>query len=492
MDHPLRLRLLPPIPGTGVECLFRPLDNPVHSGDNLDNPLRGSESGDGRFMALCLVVEDELHNRQLLEALLRERGYEVILAEDGQTGLAACRNYRPEVVVLDLGLPDIDGLELLPQLLSASPLTRIVVQTGRESVRAAVSALRAGARHYLVKPWDRDELLLVLQRESEAVSFEQLHDREEPTRMMWGTNRRMLELRNSLARLAQSPLTPVLIEGKTGSGKGMVARQLHEASCPSGPFVTLNCAAVPSELLESELFGHEKGAFTGAEFRRRGLAELAHGGTLFLDEIADMPLPLQTKLLRFLEDRTIRRVGGENEIRVKCRIVAATLHDLDTCVADGRFRQDLYYRVAVVRLRIPALTERKEDLLPLAYRLLEQIAKTTGQVPKALTPGAERALLNHEWPGNVRELRNRLERALVLGQRPRIDVEDLDLYPRSVAVPTVPPSSSPEQMDDPDIIRRALTETRWNVAKTARRLGVERHWLRYRMEKYGLMKPLKG
>ncbi len=443
-------------------------------------------------MALCLVVEDEPYSRGALEALLRERGYEVILAEDGQTALTACGSHRPEVIVLDLGLPDIDGLDLLPRLLDVSPLSRIVVQTGRESVQAAVAALRAGARHYLVKPWDRDELLLVLERETAAVSFEQLRDREEPNRMFWGSNRSMAELRNVISRLSRSPLTPVLIEGKTGSGKEMVARELHHSTSSSGPFVTLNCAAVPSELLESELFGHEKGAFTGAEFRRRGLAELAHGGTLLLDEIADMPLPLQAKILRFLEDRTIRRVGGETEIKVSCRIVAATLHDLDACVADGRFREDLFYRVTVVRLRIPPLNDRKEDLLPLAYRLLQAIAKGNGQAPRALSPAAEHALLHHDWPGNVRELRNRLERALVLGQGPRIEVADLDLFPRQVSSETAPGAGLPEQVDDPESIRRALSETRWNVAKTARRLGVERHWLRYRMEKYGLMKPLKG
>lgn len=437
-------------------------------------------------MPVCLLIEDEVMNRELLERLLSRRGYEIIAAADGKAALEACAGRRPEVVLLDLGLPDVEGLELIPELLKISPLSRIIVQTGLESVESAVAALRAGARHYLVKPFDYDQLLEVVRREANAVSFERLQESDLEGPMFWGSNHVMARLRNTIRKIAKSPFTPTLIEGETGSGKGVIAKELHARTCPSSPFVTLNCAAVPADLLESELFGHEKGAFTGAESRRRGLAELAQRGTLFLDEIADLPLPLQSKLLRFVEDRTLRRVGGEVEISVKCRIVAATLKNLEECVHEGRFREDLFYRLAVVRLMVPPLRERREDLLPLAHRLLEQIAKVAARPLKPLSPAAEDAVMTYEWPGNVRELRNRLERAVVLSEGAQIEAVDLDLVTAPVPAPV---QETPELEDEPEMVRRALAAARWNVAKASRQLGVERHWLRYRIEKYGFRRP---
>lgn len=302
--------------------------------------------------------------------------------------------------------------------------------------------------------------------------------RRRSSRFSW--NAPQLEaIRGKLLRIARSPFTPVLVSGETGAGKEVVARELHRLSAPPGPFIPVNCAAVPDELLESELFGHERGAFTGARARRRGLAELADGGTLFLDEVGDMSLSLQAKLLRFLQDHSFFRVGGEQEISIRCRVVAATNRDLEAMMQAGAFRSDLYYRLAVVTLHVPPLRERREDIVPLAYHLQREIATDVGKDPRQLSPAAELALVRHRWPGNVRELRNRLERALILGTEAAIQPSDLDLSPGS-------PAQTRGDIGEPEHLRRVLEEESWVVARAARRLGVPRHWLRYRIRKHGL------
>ncbi len=430
-------------------------------------------------MGSCIVVEDHPGQRKLLVATLDAEGHDTVGVAGGLEALRAVREAPPDVILLDLGLPDSDGLELIPQLLAVAPLTRIVVITGQDDVPTAVSALRAGARHYLVKPCDREELLLVVAREVRVVHVEQARALHDEGPVFWGTTPRIHRIRMQLSRIADSPHTPVLILGKTGVGKEVVARELHRLSGLPGPFVPVNCAAVPDELLESELFGHEGGAFTGATERKRGLAELADGGTLFLDEIGDMSVALQAKLLRFLHDQRFFRVGGEVEITVRCRVVAATNRDLEIMLQAGDFREDLYYRLAVLTLEIPSLKDRVEDIVPLAYHLLRDIATEIGKDPRQLSHAAEEALARHHWPGNVRELRNRLERALILGSDNTIQPSDLDLY--------VNPPRSPDRVgNEPDRLRRILEEEAWIVARAARRLGVPRHWLRYRIKKYGL------
>ncbi|MBP7149638.1 MAG: sigma-54-dependent Fis family transcriptional regulator [Acidobacteria bacterium] len=431
-------------------------------------------------MPLCLVVEDEDRQRSLLAATLRAEGYETATAADGAGAADMCQQHRPELVLLDLGLPDIDGIELIPRLLQLSPLSRILVLTGRDSVASAVAALRAGARHYLLKPCDRDELLLAVEREARRVNFDETRLRLEPETVFWGSHPAMQRLRSQLERIAESRHTPVLLHGETGSGKEIVARELHRLGGGPGPFVALNCAAVPSELLESELFGHEKGAFTGAESRRRGMVELAHDGTLLLDEVGEMSPALQPKLLRFLQEHRFRRVGGEQELHSPSRVIAATHRDLLAQIDGGAFRSDLYYRLAVVELKIPALRDRREDLLPLTYFLLEKIARGMGRRPKPLDAAAEAAILAHGWPGNVRELQNRLERAMVLGGAEQIGVDDLNLLPR-------PAGAGPATAaDEAAALRRVLEECGWNMSRAARRLGIERHALRYRMQKLGI------
>jgi DNA-binding NtrC family response regulator len=433
-------------------------------------------------MGLCLVVEDDARQGMLLAATLETAGHTVRACPDGLGALGMVRDTPPDVILLDLGLPDIDGLELIPLLLAAAPLSRIVVITGKDSVATAVGALRAGARHYLVKPWDREELLLVVEREARAVHRDQVRARCDEGAVFWGRAPQIEAIRQKLVRIAHSPFTPVLITGETGTGKEVVARELHRLAAPPGPFIAVNCAAVPDDLLESELFGHDRGAFTGARARRRGLVELADGGTLFLDEIGDMSLPLQAKLLRFLQDHRFFRLGGEEEISTRCRVVAATNRQLESMMETGSFRRDLYYRLAVVTLEVPALRERPEDIVPLAYHILREIAAEIGKEPRQLNPAAEAALVRYHWPGNIRELRNRLERALILGTEGTIQAADLDLplqFPRREAHPT----------DEPERLRRVLEAEGWVVSRAARRLGVPRHWLRYRMKKYGLRRP---
>ena len=443
-------------------------------------------------MPLCLIVEDAPQQRAILDRLLCSQGYETVTADRAATARALCAERRPEVVLLDLGLPDADGLDLIPELLRLVPLCRIVVLTGFDSVRVAVEALRAGACHYLVKPWDREELLLVVAREARSVAFSESRARAGAGDVFWGHSAALGALRARLERLASSPLTPVLVEAETGAGKEVVARELHRLSRAGGPFVPLNCAAVPAELLESELFGHERGAFTGAEARRRGVVELARDGTLFLDEIGEMALPLQAKLLRFLEDHRFRRLGGEELLASPCRVVAATHQEVEALQAQGRFRPDLFFRLAVVRLRVPSLRERPEDLLALSHFLLDRLSRALGRPARPLSPAAERALCDHQWPGNVRELRNRLERALVLGETDRIQPEDLDLDRRGSPEPPAPPPLEASNLDPEALqLRRLLEQERWCVARLARRMGLPRHRLKYRIAKLGLSRTAK-
>ena len=436
-------------------------------------------------MPLCLIVEDDRAQQRVLRTLLAHGGYETAVAGTAQEMLQAISELRPEMILMDLGLPDANGLKLIPKVRSINPLSRIVVLTGTNDVAAAVEALRAGARHYLVKPWDDDELLHVLEREAHNVDHAESDQRARSSKIVWGQHPAMTRIQVQLDHLSRAPWTPVLINGETGTGKELVARELHQLTQAGGPIVALNCAAIPGDLLESELFGHEKGAFTGADSRRRGLAEVARNGTLFLDEVGEMSPGLQAKLLRFLQDYTFRRVGGHEETTSRCRIVAATNRDLGALQADGSFRSDLFYRLAVVRIEIPALWERRGDIVPLANALLTSVSESLGMPPRPFHPEAELALREHRWRGNVRELRNRIERAMVLSHDQWIFPEDLDLPDREPGEPST-------VADDAEHLRRVLRECGWNVSRAARELGVARHWLRYRMSKFEIRPPGGG
>jgi DNA-binding NtrC family response regulator len=434
-------------------------------------------------MALCMIIEDDSAQRGIIRTLLEFEGFEVVEAASGQEAIDLIDGCRPETVLLDLGLPDADGLDLIPVLLARSPLSRIIVLTGANDAATAVTALRSGARHYLVKPWDENELIHVLQREANQVDHDESTRRTAESSIFWGQHPAMTTIRQRIRQLSVSPWTPVLILGETGTGKEVVASELHRSTENGGPMVALNCASVPRELLESELFGHEKGSFTGADNRRRGLAEIARNGTLFLDEIGEMSPDLQAKLLRFLQDHTFRRVGGSEQIESQCRIIAATHQDLDAMIEDGRFRVDLYYRLAVIQLEIPPLRKRRNDIVPLANVLSQQVSGSLGVPIKPFHREAEKALREHGWRGNVRELRNRIERAFVLAEGSLIFPDDLDL-------PDRPKEMRNEGSDEAKHLRRVLEESQWNVSEAARRLGVERHWLRYRMRKHDITVPI--
>jgi len=438
-------------------------------------------------MALVLCIEDRRDQLTILMKTLEHAGFQALGAEDGNHALELFRAHLPEVVLLDLGLPDEPGMDLIDRFLNTAPSTRIIVLSGRNEVRTAVDALHRGARNYFVKPWDRDELLLAVQREVQeslhvANLARQVSDR------FWGTNPEVRSILKKLDRLAASPFTPVLIEGETGTGKEMLAREIYERCRPDGDFVAVNCAAIPRDLLENELFGHEKGAFTGAETRKRGVVELAGNGLLFLDEIATLPLELQAKLLRFLQDGSFRRVGSETESRVRCRVVAATHENLEEARKIGSFRNDLFFRLAVVRFKLPALRERREDILPLTEFLIRQTGHNLGMAPRRISSRARDAILGHDWPGNIRELANRIERAMVLGDDDDIQPGDLDLHhPQEVA-------SSGEAGDlailfNPARLRKLLENEGWNISAAARRINVDRHRLVYRMKVFGIRRP---
>jgi len=438
-------------------------------------------------MALVLCIEDRWDQLTILMKTLELAGFQILGTGEGIEALELFRTHLPEVVLLDLGLPDAPGMDLIDRFLNIAPSTRIIVLSGRDEVRTAVEALHRGARNYFVKPWDRDELLLAVRREvQESLHAENLA--RQTSDRFWGTNREIRAILRKIDRLAASPYTPVLIEGETGTGKEMLAREIYERCRPDGDFVAVNCAAIPRDLLENELFGHEKGAFTGAETRKRGVVELAGNGLLFLDEIATLPLELQAKLLRFLQDGSFRRVGSETESRVRCRVVAATHEDLEESRKSGVFRNDLFFRLAVVRFKVPALRERREDILPLTEFLIRQIGHNLGILPRRISQRSRDAILDHDWPGNIRELANRIERAMVLGDKDVIQPADLDLHHPLEAAPIRDPGNL-TILFNPARLRKLLENEGWNISAAARRINVDRHRLVYRMKVFGIRRP---
>lgn len=431
-----------------------------------------------------LIVDDDALYRSLLRQYLESADLKVAEASNAREALAGMEASKPAVVLLDLGLPDKDGLELLEELRRTAPRTRVVVLTARDTARDAVRALQAGASHYLVKTTDLEEVFLVVQRELVRGRGAEFPERE----IAFGVSPAARELEEKLNRAAGVPQVPVLVMGETGTGKEVFARELHRRSGLEGPFVAVNCAAIPGELLESELFGHEAGAFTGASARRRGLVELAQGGTLFLDEIGDMPLSLQPKLLRFLDTRTLRRIGGEREIAVNCRIVAATHRDLEGAVEQGAFREDLLYRLAVLRVRIPPLRERPEDVLFLLHHLMPALCRELSCPLPAIPPETEDFLQAYPWPGNVRQLRAACLRALV-------SADSGALLPEHFQLPDVCPTClrqrctcAGETGDEEQAIRDAWRRSGGSIAAASRLLGKPRHWVKYRLQKYGLLR----
>lgn len=388
-----------------------------------------------------LIVDDEKNIREAIAELLRQEGFDPQVTPDAEQAQARLKEEFFAAVVLDLRLPGMDGLELLRWLMTDGPATPVLMISAHGEIADAVGALQLGARDYLVKPFDPEELLIrlrtVIEDERRRHILRGLRDLSGP--VLLGESPAMREIDALLSRLADTPTT-VLITGESGTGKEVIARELHRRSNRSeGQFVAINVAALPRDLLESELFGHQKGAFTGADRAKQGLFEIASGGTILLDEIGEMPMDLQSKLLRVLQERRVRRVGGLSDIPVDARVLAATNRDLVNLVREGRFREDLYYRINVVPVRIPPLRERLDDLPLLAVQILKQINERLGRRFEGFEPGVLQRIKQQEYPGNVRELANTIERACIFANGPLLTARDFALPPVAEGPPAMNP-----------------------------------------------------
>ena len=442
-----------------------------------------------------LIVEDDLGlQRQLRWAY---EGYDVVVAGDRAAAIEALRLHEPQVVTLDLGLPPdpdgaTEGLALLGELLALKPDTKVIVASGHGARESALAAIAGGAWDFYQKPIDIDALGLIVARAFHVHALEaenrRLAAREGEGTALGGlvtASPEMLKITRTIERVAPADISVMLL-GASGTGKELLARGLHEASPRrAAPFVAINCAAIPETLLESELFGHEKGAFTGAVKTVIGKIEQADGGTLFLDEIGDVPLPLQVKLLRFLQERVVERIGGRKAIAVDTRIVCATHQDVDVMVAEGRFREDLYYRLAEIVVRIPSLAERTGDAALLARHFLAKHARALNPAVAGLSPDAAAAIDGWSWPGNVRELENRVKRAVIMAEGKWVTAADLDLgAPGEDALPLN--LRAAREVADRTAIRRALVQAEGNISGTARLLGVSRPTLYDLLKNYDL------
>jgi DNA-binding NtrC family response regulator len=443
-----------------------------------------------------LVIDDEPNILTTVRRSLELEGYLVEVAGNGATGLAKLVEHDIDMILLDVMMPGETGLEVLPKLRAAKPDTIVVMMSGNATIETAVNATKAGAHDFIEKPLSGDKLLLTVQN---ALSFARLRD--ENTRLrgraqadfaMIGKGAAMKAIFDKVKKTAPST-GRVLITGENGTGKELVARAIHEHSKrKDGPFVKLNCAAIPSELIESELFGHEKGAFTGATQQRRGKFELADGGTLFLDEVGDMNPSAQAKVLRVLQENELERVGGSETIKVDVRVIAATNKDLQAEIAAGRFREDLYYRLAVVPIELPPLRARREDIPSLVEHFVEQVCIDNDRRKKKVASSAMTLIMQHEWPGNVRELKNVVERlAILTGEAEVITEADVgDALPRVKAVKAAFSRGTPFKdlvsAAEREIIVAALEANDHHVSNTARELQLERSHLYKKMRALGI------
>ena len=442
-----------------------------------------------------LVVDDEPSARTGLERLLRQAGYAVDTAKDGIDALAVASEHPPDVVVTDLKMPEMDGMTLLGKLRESDRDLPVIVATAFGDVSSAVAAMRGGAADYLTKPIDFDALLVAIERarERRALRVEaenlrrQLRERDaEGLQGLIGVSPAMQKVYRVARQVAASRAT-VLITGESGTGKGELARAIHALSPRAKlPFISLHCAAVPETLLESEMFGHEKGSFTGADKRRLGRFEQANGGTLFLDEIGELSPLVQTKLLRVLQERMLERVGGNETISVDVRVIAATNRDLPTEVREGRFREDLYYRLNVVHLEMPPLRLRGSDVLVLANAFLRRFAEDNKKPVEDLSEEARTKVLAHRWPGNVRELENAIERAVVLCEGSRIEADDLPFEAaQPLRGPIRVPGATMEEIERWAILA-TLEATGGSTTKAAEILDISVRTIQYRLHEYGV------
>jgi DNA-binding NtrC family response regulator len=449
-----------------------------------------------------LVVDDDENLRWVTQTQLEDAGYLVSTVPSGEAALIALNKQRPSLVLTDLKMPGISGLELLQQIRSQEPDLPVVMMTAFGTIQSAVQAVKAGAYDYLTKPIDQEDLLLVVNRAlerqklvEEVTNLRQNLDRKYGFENIIGHSEALLSVLEMAARAARTNST-ILISAETGTGKELLARAIHYNSLrKEKPFVTINCGAIPKDLLESELFGHVKGSFTGAMAHKRGKIELADGGTLFLDEIGEMPLELQVKMLRLIQQGEIEKVGATEPSKVDVRIIAATHRNLQAMIEDQTFREDLYYRLAVIPLELPPLRERAEDVPELVQHFFVKTRERVGRPEVVLPQQVIKYFQNYRWPGNVRELENIIERIVVLAPGDEIQVADLPDYLRRehVSVDTLnldlPQQGVSLEAIEKELLVRALQKFNWNQTHAARYLDISRKALIYRMEKHGIKRP---
>ena len=467
-------------------------------------------------MRKILIIDDDDQLRRSFDKLLTQEGYQVSCAASGEAGLKMVPAENPDLVILDMRLPGMNGFETFQAIHKIEPKLPVIIMTAYGTTETAIEATKLGAFDYILKPFDIPEMLTVITKALEAGRFMRspvdMNASPDKTsrEAIIGRSHPMQEVYKSIGRVAPTDAT-VLIRGESGTGKELVARAIYQHSLRADkPFLVINCVAIPETLLESELFGYEKGAFTGAAHRRMGKIEQAHGGTIFLDEIGDMPLNLQAKMLRLLQERSIERLGGRQTIPVDVRVIAATNRDLETAITDGRFREDLYYRLKVVTIRLPLLRERPEDIPLLAEYFLTRFTTEAGMGNAGITEGAKALLANHPWPGNVRELSNIIRKALIFNRGAPLSTEDIDQAVREKS----PLASGRKENSDHmlrQLVRRELTAksgenlfdacmdhfasivvsealnlSGGNRSQAAKLLGISRPTLHSKIEKYGL------
>lgn len=450
---------------------------------------------------MILVVEDEKALRIALCSMLEDEGFKTLEAEDGKVAIELMREERPELVITDLKMPRVDGMRLLKRVKEIDSQIPVIIITAYGSSNTAIEAIKNGAYDYITKPFDLDEVVLKVKRalSHEALALEVKALKDELSNKykvdnIIGNTGQMQDIYKTIGRVAETRAT-VLIQGESGTGKELVANAIHYNSLrKNGPFVKINCASLPESLLESELFGHEKGAFTGAISSRKGKFELADQGSIFLDEIGEMSPVLQSKLLRVLQDQSFDRVGGNQPVKVDVRVIAATNKNLEKEVKDGNFREDLYYRLNVVFIKIPPLRERKEDLTVLVEHFLEKYSRDAKFQTIGISKGAFDCLKNYDWPGNVRELENVIERAIVFSGGNIITLEHLPVTLRPAENIVTPSMFENDNMHFKDIVSdmekelivRALNKANWNRSKAAEILNINRRLLYSKIKEYNI------
>ncbi len=448
-----------------------------------------------------LIVDDDSAHRTMLRTLLSGWQYDIIEADDGSTAIEKVKERPFDLVLMDVRMLKVSGLEALDEIKAFNPAIPVIIMTAYSSLETAVEAIKKGAYDYLTKPLDFDKLKITIQRAMEHIRLKQENrilkeslgthfDRQN----IIGQSPAMIQLLETVSQVAASEAT-VLINGESGTGKELIAGAIHFNSLrKDGPFVKINCAAITETLLESELFGHERGAFTGADKRKEGRFAQAHKGTLFLDEVSEMALAMQAKLLRVLQEREITRVGGDTAVKVDVRVIGATNRNLKNMIKEGSFREDLFYRLNVISLDIPPLRKRRDDIVLLTQHFIQNFAEKNRKQIKGFTPKAIDRLIRYDWPGNVRELMNAVERAVVLARTERIDDEDLAIIqtPFDQAVESTPvleeinEITTLENMERTAVIK-TLKATDGNKSEAARRLGITRKTLHKKLKKYGIM-----